>query len=69
VRACDYHPFTSPWRSPVAQVGERVLHVSKLALTGLACDTRPGTLRSDVSRMLVATADEWLELRRSAAVA
>jgi UDP-4-amino-4-deoxy-L-arabinose formyltransferase/UDP-glucuronic acid dehydrogenase (UDP-4-keto-hexauronic acid decarboxylating) len=69
VRACNYHPFASPWGSPVAQVGERVLHVQKTALTGVACDAAPGTLRSDASRLLVAAADEWIELRRTAPVA
>jgi UDP-4-amino-4-deoxy-L-arabinose formyltransferase/UDP-glucuronic acid dehydrogenase (UDP-4-keto-hexauronic acid decarboxylating) len=68
VRACDYHPFASPWGSPVAQVGEGVLQVKKTALTGVPCDAAPGTLRSDASRQLVATGDEWIELRRTAPV-
>ena len=61
VRACDYHPFTSPWGTPRARLEDREVEVQKLALTGARCDAPPGT-RSD--RDLVATADEWLCLRK-----
>jgi methionyl-tRNA formyltransferase len=61
VRACDYHPFASPWGTPIAQLGDRQVEVQKLALTGERCDAAPGVLRDGC---LVATSDEWLCLRK-----
>lgn len=61
VRACDYHPFASPWGTPRAQLGDRRIEVQNLALTGERCDAPPGSLRDGC---LVATADEWLCLRK-----
>ncbi len=60
VRACDYHPFASPWGTPRARLGDREVEVSRTALTGERCDVAPGTARDD----LVATADEWLRLKK-----
>ena len=61
VRACDYAPFASPWGTPVARLEGTDVKVPKVALTGERCDAAPGTLRDAT---LVATADEWLLLRR-----
>jgi len=60
VRACDYHPFASPWGTPRARLGDQEVEVSRTALTGERCDVAPGTARDD----LVATADEWLRLKK-----
>jgi len=60
VRACDYQPFASPWGTPRARLGEREVEVSKVALTGERCDAPAGTVRGNV----VATADEWLLLKK-----
>ena len=60
VRACDYQPFASPWGTPRARLGEREVEVSKVALTGERCDAPAGTVRDN----LVATADEWLLLKK-----
>jgi methionyl-tRNA formyltransferase len=67
VRACDYHPFKSPWGAPRARLGDSEVEVLKVGLTGVVCDAAPGTLRVDTSRrVFVAAADEWLWLRRTA---
>jgi methionyl-tRNA formyltransferase len=65
VRACDYGPYPSPWGQPAATLGGRPVLITKVGLTGLACDESPGTVRSsDPGRTLVACADEWIELLR-----
>ncbi|HJS76902.1 MAG TPA: formyltransferase family protein [Burkholderiales bacterium] len=61
VRACDYHPFASPWGTPRARLGDRQVDVQQVALTGERCDAAPGTVRDGT---LVATADEWLLLKK-----
>jgi UDP-4-amino-4-deoxy-L-arabinose formyltransferase/UDP-glucuronic acid dehydrogenase (UDP-4-keto-hexauronic acid decarboxylating) len=67
VRACDYQPFGSPWGAPVAELEGRSVQILKVALTGEACREAPGSVRSHgAQRTWVATADEWLELRRTA---
>jgi UDP-4-amino-4-deoxy-L-arabinose formyltransferase/UDP-glucuronic acid dehydrogenase (UDP-4-keto-hexauronic acid decarboxylating) len=66
VRACDYHPFASPWGVPRARLGDEELEIRKVALTGEACAEPPGTVRTDgAGRTLVAAADEWLQCYRS----
>ena len=60
VRACDYQPFASPWGIPKATLEGREVEVLKTARTGERCDAVPGTVKGD----RVATADEWLELRK-----
>jgi len=61
VRACDYHPFASPWGTPRARLGDQEVEISKVALTGERCDAARGTVRENV---FVATADEWLCLKK-----
>jgi methionyl-tRNA formyltransferase len=68
VRACDYHPFVSPWGAPIADLDGRPMQVLKVALTGEPCGVPPGTVRTDASqRTFVASADEWVAIpfRRS----
>ena len=61
VRACDYHPFASPWGVPRARLAGREVEIRKVALTGAACAEPPGTVHCDrAGRTLVACADEWL---------
>jgi methionyl-tRNA formyltransferase len=63
VRACDYHPFASPWGVPRARLGDREVEIRNVALTGEACAESPGTVRSDqAGRTKVACADQWLWL-------
>lgn len=65
VRACDYHPYPSPWGAPRAPVGDGEVGVLKVALTGEPCDAAPGSVRMEAGRLLVACADEWLHLRKT----
>jgi UDP-4-amino-4-deoxy-L-arabinose formyltransferase/UDP-glucuronic acid dehydrogenase (UDP-4-keto-hexauronic acid decarboxylating) len=65
VRACDYRPFASPWGAPVAALEGADVRVLKCALTGLACDRPPGTVRREEGKTHVACGDEWLELVRT----
>jgi methionyl-tRNA formyltransferase len=65
VRACDYFPFPSPWGAPGTRLEGHEVQILSVALTGEPCGTSPGTVRIDESeRALVATADEWLWVRR-----
>jgi methionyl-tRNA formyltransferase len=58
VRACDYHPFPSPWGVPRARWGDEEVEIRKVALTGERCVAPPGTVRGEQ----VACGDEWLQL-------
>jgi methionyl-tRNA formyltransferase len=65
VRACDYFPFPSPWRQPVARLGERELAVLKSSRVGEPADSPPGTVRAaEGGAVAVATGDEWILLHR-----
>ena len=64
VRACDYRPFVSPWGTPEAILENALVAISKTALTGQPCDAPPGIAKGD----LVATADEWLQLKQVASI-
>src|SRR5262249_33668481 len=65
VRAADYSPFPSPWRTPRMRIGGLEFAFVKIALTGLPCDAPPGTVgRSDGGQVRVASADEWVEVVR-----
>jgi methionyl-tRNA formyltransferase len=65
VRACDYHPFRSPWGAPVGEIAGEEVSILKVAMTGQRCHAPPGTVRAEGLRTFVATGDEWLELRRT----
>lgn len=62
VRACDYGPFTSPWGTPLAWVDGANVGIRRVRLTGVSADAPPGTIRYDADQVLVACADEWLEV-------
>jgi methionyl-tRNA formyltransferase len=65
VRACDYFPFPSPWRHPVARLGEQELAVLKSSPVGEPADAPPGTVRAaEGDAVAVATGDEWILLHR-----
>jgi methionyl-tRNA formyltransferase len=67
VRACDYHPFRSPWGTPRSRLSGEDIEILKVALTGERCDAPPGSVRLDrAQRALVAAADEWVCVRRAA---
>jgi UDP-4-amino-4-deoxy-L-arabinose formyltransferase/UDP-glucuronic acid dehydrogenase (UDP-4-keto-hexauronic acid decarboxylating) len=68
VRACDYFPFPSPWGSPLATLGGQDVAILKAARTGSATPEPPGTVGAGrESAVLVAAADEWVEVQRVAA--
>jgi methionyl-tRNA formyltransferase len=65
VRAADYSPFTSPWKTPRSRRGDEEIGFVKTALTGQACDAPPGTVGPMVgTQVQVACADEWLAVER-----
>ncbi len=65
IRACDYFPFRSPWGHPRTRLGDQELAVVRGSRTGLFCEVAPGTVgRSTDSGMFVATADEWVVVRK-----
>jgi UDP-4-amino-4-deoxy-L-arabinose formyltransferase/UDP-glucuronic acid dehydrogenase (UDP-4-keto-hexauronic acid decarboxylating) len=65
VRACDYFPFPSPWREPLARLGERELAVLKASRTDEPTEALPGTAREAAGdAVAVATGDEWILVHR-----
>ena len=64
VRACDFHPFESPWGTPIACIAGREIGVAEATPTGQPrLDDPPGSLRSsDDGSLLVACADEWIKI-------
>jgi methionyl-tRNA formyltransferase len=65
IRACDYSPFPSPWRSPRAYLGGREVSVLKAGLTGERSDAPPGTVGPRVGdEVLVAARDHWVRVER-----
>lgn len=62
VRACDYHPFPSPWGYPRATRGDQEIALVKASLTGKTCSAPPGTVgEADGSPgVFIACADEWI---------
>ncbi|HEY6400894.1 MAG TPA: formyltransferase family protein [Blastocatellia bacterium] len=65
VRAADYSPFPSPWRTPRSRIGDQEVAFIKAVLTGHTCDAAPGTIgRSDGEQVWVAGADEWVGVGR-----
>jgi UDP-4-amino-4-deoxy-L-arabinose formyltransferase/UDP-glucuronic acid dehydrogenase (UDP-4-keto-hexauronic acid decarboxylating) len=65
IRASDYAPFPSPWRSPRAYIGGRELAVLKATLTGERSGEPAGTVGPRVgSEVLVAARDQWVRVQR-----
>lgn len=62
VRACDYHPFPSPWGVPRARLQDEEVEIRKVQLTGHASRARPGAIKIENGVTSVACADEWLRL-------
>jgi len=61
VRACDYHPYPSPWGHPRTRSKDREIAIVKASRTGKACAEPPGAVREAAeSSIEVACADEWL---------
>lgn len=65
IRACDYLPFASPWGLPKASIAGRELSVLKAVRTGERTSDTPGKIGPRLGdEVLVASADEWIQLRR-----
>ncbi len=65
VRAADYSPFPSPWKTPRSRLGDQEMAFAKVALTGQACDAPPGTIdQPGGGQVRVACADEWVAVSR-----
>ena len=65
VRACDYHPFTSPWGHPTTKRGEDEISVVKVSLSSESCSEPPGKVGpQDNEAVAVATGDNWLMVKR-----
>jgi methionyl-tRNA formyltransferase len=65
VRAADYSPFTSPWKTPRSSLGGEEIGLVKTVLTGQPCAAPPGTIGPMVgTQVRVACADEWLTVER-----
>ena len=65
IRACDYVPFLSPWRSPRAYLAGREILILKAGLTGEPSDVLPGTVGRRIgTEVLVAAGDQWVTIRR-----
>lgn len=67
VRACDFHPFPSPWGHPQGTWRGAEIQVLRASLTGLSRSISPGIVgRVDESGAYVACGDEWLRLQNIA---
>ncbi len=66
VRACDYHPFPSPWGAPRALLDGEEIGVVGVRLTGETAGTPPGLVGEAIagSGVLVASGDDWLLVER-----
>lgn len=63
VRACDFHPLTSPWGNPTAMIAGRELGILSVSQTGSPAGSPPGTTRTcDDGSVLVACIDEWVRV-------
>jgi methionyl-tRNA formyltransferase len=66
VRACDYHPFPSPWGQPLTLLRGREIRLLRVVRTGVGVgDVPPGTVAAaGEGELQVACGDEWLIVRR-----
>lgn len=64
VRAADFHPFPSPWGTPLAHRAGEAIGIVKAALTHESCDAEPGSvMASDTPKgVRVACADAWVDV-------
>ncbi len=65
VRAADYSPFPSPWKTPRSKLGEQEIGFAKVLLTGQPCDAEPGLIgQSDGENVMAACGDQWVAVAR-----
>lgn len=65
VRAADYSPFKSPWRTPRAQVDSMEVAFMKVGLTDQISSQPAGTVRhGSGGEVLIAASDLWIRAER-----
>lgn len=64
VRASDYSPFPSPWGHPMVTASGHEVALVNIKLTGRPADAPAWTLKLHDGETWLATADEWVHLRR-----
>ena len=65
VRAADFRPFPSPWRSPRAEIDGRWYELIEVEV-GDPTDATPGTVTLRGEHMTVAAADRWVTVVEAA---
>jgi methionyl-tRNA formyltransferase len=66
VRASDYSPFASPWGHPALTLNGQEASLISLRLTGEPVASPAGTVQIVDQEAWLATADEWVALKRVA---
>lgn len=64
IRASDFYPLPSPWKTPLAQLNDKSIGILKVALSQETSAGKAGTVKKNDDAVFVATADYWLELKR-----
>jgi methionyl-tRNA formyltransferase len=64
VRACDFHPFVSPWGNPRTVLDGIEVAIAKATLTGSPAHEAPGTMCYDNGVLQVAASDEWVGIHK-----
>jgi methionyl-tRNA formyltransferase len=64
VRACDFHPLSSPWGTPIAVIAGKEFRVAEVSWTGIPVHgDPPGTPRwPEDGSLLVSCEDEWIRV-------
>ena len=61
IRACDFHPFPSPWGTPRATLAGRAIGIARAHRTRQPTDAAPGTVGEAAGpAVAVACGDEWI---------
>lgn len=64
VRASDFYPLPSPWGTPKTFLAHQELGVLKVALSQQPSAAEAGRVKVEEGKVLVATATDWLELKK-----
>ncbi len=64
IRASDFYPLPSPWKTPLARLNGKEVGILKASLLEGECSETAGTLRHNEDSVMVATGEGWLELKK-----
>jgi methionyl-tRNA formyltransferase len=65
VRACDYRPFSSPWRFPRSRAGELEVAIMSASLSARNSTAPAGTVaEADHGAVLIAAGDGWVRVEQ-----